>query len=81
MNKENVLFHLGEALESLQDMIQEINSDPEYEYGNYLVDMMHLYHHINTAWNAQNISSHEAEHFTEEDFYKWRQFPVDIPLD
>lgn len=80
MNKGNVLFHLGEALEAMQKLIQEIESNSNYESGNYLVDMTHLYHHLNNAWNAQNISSHEAENLTDEDFYKWRQFPEDIDM-
>jgi len=75
MNKAYILFHLKEAQEELGKTIHEIESQPDYDYGEYVVAMMHLYHHINTAWNARDVSPDVAERCSEDDFYAWRRFP------
>lgn len=81
MNKEHILMHIAEAQEELSRTIQDLKEDEEYDCGNFLVAMMHLYHHINTAWNIRDISQERANECSEEDFNKWRQMPNDIPLD
>jgi hypothetical protein len=63
-----MLFHLTEAEKALQSTIADIRSDPKYEYGNYRVDMEHVYHHVNTAWNAQNATEAAVNECSEEDF-------------
>lgn len=80
MNKDYILFHLREAAEALDRSIREIEGDPEYEFGNFLVEITHLYHHVNTAWNARDASQEQAELCSEDDFRQWRQFPADIDL-
>jgi hypothetical protein len=75
MNKKFMLFNLREAKDQLLEIIRDIESDPEYEYGAYMVEMTHLYHHINTAWNARDASDDEVRECSEEDFFKWRQHP------
>ena len=75
MNKENIVFHLQEAKEELDRIISEFQRNPEYESAEYLVQMSHLYHHINTAWNSRDASEKEVEECSEENFNKWRQFP------
>ncbi len=75
MNKEYVLSHLRQAQEALMGIIRDIESQPDYDYGEYIIDITHLYHHINTAWNAQNVDPERAETCNEKDFFKWRQFP------
>ncbi|MHC4545354.1 MAG: hypothetical protein ACYSYL_12670 [Planctomycetota bacterium] len=77
MNKDFVLFNLREAAKALQKIIKNIDSQPDYDPGEYIVEMTHLYHHVNTAWNAQNVDQEDAEKCSEEDFFKWRQFPKD----
>ncbi len=80
MNKSHILYHLTEAREAIQDLIAELQSDHDYEFGNYRVDMEHLYHHINSAWNGRDASREETEACSQEDFQRWRQFPTDIEL-
>lgn len=77
MNKDFVLFNLREAHESLQRIIKDIESQPDYDYGEYIVEMTHLYNHVNIAWNAQNVNQERAKKCIEEDFFKCRQFPKD----
>ena len=80
MNKPYITFHLSEASEALDKLLKDMGSDPEYEYGDYRVDMEHLYHHINSAWNAREASEKAASDCSEEDFRRWRQFPTDLQL-
>ena len=80
MNLQNILFHLEEAKRELEETITEIKNNSDYDYGEYVVAMTHLYHHSNTAWNSQNASDHEVKVCSEENFSKWRQFPTDNRL-
>ena len=80
MNRDFVLFHLGEAEKAIRDTIAEIKAHPDYDYGEYRVDMEHVYHHVNSAWNARDASEAAAKECSEADFSRWRQFPTDIEL-
>ena len=75
MNKDYVLYNLREAQKALTKTITGVESDPDYEPGGYVVDVAHVYHHLNTAWNARDASKVAADECSEEDFYRWRQFP------
>lgn len=80
MNKPHILFHLTEAREAIQELIEELKSDQEYEFGNYRVEMGHLYHHVNSAWNGRDASKEAVDVCSQEDFHRWCQFPTDIEL-
>ena len=79
MNRDWVLFHLGEAHEELTRTIADMRDTPDYDYVELLVAMQHLYHHLNTAWNARNASEREVSVATDENFNRWGRFPSDIP--
>ena len=80
MNKDWVLFNLKEVQEELNKTIIDIEKQEDYDYGEFVVAIGHLYHHLNTAWNSQNVNEEQAKICSEEDFIKWRQFPTDIYL-
>jgi len=80
MNRDHILFHLHEAQEELERMITKIEVESKYDFGEFVVAMSHLYHHINTAWNGRDVSSQRAVKCNKEDFARWRQFPQDIDL-
>ena len=80
MNLQNMLFHLKEAKEELDNTIEEIEKNKDYEYGEFVVAMSHLYNHLNTAWNSRDATTQEAEECSEENFKKWRKFPKDEEL-
>jgi hypothetical protein len=42
--------------------------------------MQHLYHHLNTAWNARDASPERVAAASGADFFRWRQFPWEIEL-
>jgi predicted transcriptional regulator len=81
MNKDYVLYHLREALEEIETIIGEIESDTDYSQPEFSVAMSHIYHHINTAWNSRSSSEEEAEEVSENNFREWRQFPTDISME
>ena len=75
MNKDYALYNLTEAHKALGELIADMKADPQYDYGEYVVDMTHVYHHLNTAWNAREATKAATDECAEEDFYRWRQFP------
>jgi len=74
------MFHLKEVREELDRTIQEIERREDYDSSDLLVAMMHLYHHLNTAWNSRDASPEQVKESTDADFRKWRRFPDDVPL-
>jgi hypothetical protein len=80
MNREYILYNLKEALEQLTETISDFENNNDYEYAEFKVDMEHLYHHLNTAWNAQNSTEQESNVCSDCDYNQWRQFPQDLIL-
>ena len=78
MNREYVLWNLREASEELRMLIAGLETGEGVE--EFHVGVTHLYHHLNTAWNARDASDSEARECSGADFLKWRQFPTDIDL-
>lgn len=79
MHHDHALFNLVEAKEALEQLIAEMQSDPEYDYGNYLVDMTHIYWHLNAAWNGRDFDLLTTE-LTDAMAESFRQFPTDLEL-
>jgi uncharacterized protein YfbU (UPF0304 family) len=78
MNRDYILYNLKEAKEALDKLIDDLENDAEYDNGNFIIDIQHIYHHINTSWNSRDSSAEQSIACSEKDFEKWRQFPVDI---
>jgi len=79
MNRDWVLFHLTEAHEELTRTIQELCETPDYGSGELFAAMSHLYHHLNTAWNARDAAEDQVQHVSDADFKRWSAFPNDLP--
>jgi len=80
MNKDYVLYNLREAAEELGRTIAEIEVDSDYGDEEFQIAVAHLYHHVNTAWNARHASAIQVEACVAADFARWRQFPPDIDM-
>lgn len=80
MNKPHIRFHLTEARQALDQLLTELDRNLEYEFGDYRVDIEHLFHHIISAWNGRDASEQATSECSEGDFRRWRQFPADIEL-
>ena len=81
MNKQWVIWNLKEAKKELDGTIAELESDFEYDSPELSVALSHLYHHLNTAWNARDASEEAVDECSVENFAKWRQLPDDILLE
>lgn len=79
MNKAHLRFHLNEALEELSRMAAQCENNPEFSEAELWVGMQHLYHHLNTAWNARKLGPERIEQATDQDFNAWSLFPNDLP--
>ena len=77
MNKQWIFLHLVEAVEELKGTIEALQSDLDYEEAELQLAIVHAYSHINTAWNSRNEPIERIENHSEDDFYKWRDFPSD----
>ena len=80
MNRDHILSHLREAAEELDGTVREMEANPGYDVGELWVAMQHLYHHLNTAWNARDLPPERTATPTEEDSRSWRGFPADLDL-
>ena len=83
MNHQVVLFHLREAKEELDRTVARLATKPEYNPEEFQVAMSHLYHHLNTAWNARDQTNEQFRQCSDEDFKQFRKFPraADLLLD
>jgi len=79
VNRELVLHELREAHDALSQLLHEAQRDPEWGIGDLVAEMPHLYHHINTAWNARN-SSNAIGQASAKEFRDWSAFPNDLPM-
>jgi len=79
VNRALVLHHLTEAHQSLSRMLAEARRDEEWGIGELGVEMQHLYHHINTAWNAR-YSPNAVGQASDAEFREWSAFPADLPM-
>lgn len=80
MNKDWIAFHLGEAAEQLQETVKNLSSDPDYSYGDLIVEISHAYHHINTAWNSRDASPAAVANHTDADYDEWQKMPSEEDL-
>ncbi|MSQ95033.1 MAG: hypothetical protein EXR98_10830 [Gemmataceae bacterium] len=78
MNKQWILDHLREAQEELTRTIAQIESEPEYGDIEFEIALAHLYSHVNTAWNSRGVDDASAGTASDDEFCRWRAFPVDI---
>lgn len=75
MNHRAVLFHLREAAEELNRLVEELALDRRYGEDSLEAAMGHMYHHLNTAWNGRNQTDKQDRDCTDRDFNRFRKFP------
>lgn len=80
MNREWMQHHLSEARGALDSTIADMQASPDYDYGELWVEMQHLYHYINTAWNSRDAMPDQVENATDADFNRWSRLPGDLPM-
>jgi hypothetical protein len=80
MKKEIALLHLREAKQELDEMISEIEQEPDFDLDGYYVSFEHIYDHLNTTWNCRKETDSRIEKCNKEDFFAWRNFPKDFDM-
>ena len=80
MNRDYVLYNLKEAESALARTIRGLEADEAYGEEKLLEAMMHLYLHVNTAWNARKATPEEARECSPKNFREWHRFPDDIAM-
>jgi hypothetical protein len=69
-----LMYELDDAKEHLNNLIAEIQNDPEYNEANLRVDLGHVYSHLNRAWHRRNNS----EDVSEAEWVEASKFPNDL---
>ncbi len=78
INWEIVSSNLEEAKEELDRMVLAITADGGPDEAELRIAFQHLYHHINFAWNARNVSVERYSAMTDSDFKTWGAYPLNI---
>lgn len=69
-----MMYELHDAKEHLTNLITEIQNDPEYDEANLIIDLGHVYSHLNRAWHRRN----ESEDISEAEWIAASKFPNDL---
>jgi hypothetical protein len=64
--------------QTIQKLELERNSPDAVQ--EFQVEMGHLYHHLNTAWNGREQTDAEFEKCRDEDFARFRKFPLESEI-
>jgi hypothetical protein len=80
MTRQYLLWNLREAAEASWNAIRDIEADVDYSDAELQIAMTHIYHHLNTAWNARHASEERVAECEAADFRNWRQFPKDLDM-
>ena len=78
LNKKWVLWNLREAVEEINRTIAELETEPDYGEAALCVRLRETYNHLNTGWNARDVSDEAAQAASDDDFDRWWQMPDDI---
>ena len=80
LNKDYIIYNLQEAKVEIDTLLKELRENRCCEHDDFFPLMKHIFHHINTAWNARYASKKETHEYAEADFTRWRQFPDDLDM-
>ena len=75
MNKQYIQFNLEEAHTEIEQVLKDLKSDETFDEQEFNASMSNIYHYLNTAWNARNVSNAVVSELSEDNFYLWREFP------
>ena len=71
-----LIIQMQDAQESLSDLIQNMSETGKIDEVEFQIEIIHIYHHLNTAWNSRNRDREP----TDGDFETEEKFPKDIDL-
>jgi|GEM_PF-1905280 len=80
LNKAIILYNLKDVMEQLERTIKDLEKNKKYELKEYWIEMSHIYHHLNVAWNARYAPLKKYKKISDKDFNKWAKYPTELPL-
>ena len=75
--KDVLLFHLKEARDGLNSIVILLEGERELESADLVADIGHVYHHMNSGWNAR-LRGDYFKNSNLDTFIEDREFPADI---
>lgn len=73
-----IISNLHEAACSIRDLNEELKNERLLTLGKFNVEMGHIYHHINFAWNIRGLRDvSRYANMSDEDFRKWTKYPTE----
>jgi predicted Zn-dependent protease len=69
-----LMYELDDAKEHLNNLIAEIQNDPEYDEARLRVDLGHVYSHLNRAWHRRD----KRDDISETEWIEASKFPSDL---
>jgi hypothetical protein len=73
-----IISNLHEAACSIKDVNDALTNNRLYSVGRFNLDMGHIYHHINFAWNIRGLRDINLyTEMSDENFKKWGQYPTE----
>ena len=80
MNYRIVVSNLNQASQALQDTILKIQKqknvlDENIIEDEFEINLQHVYHHLNIAWNARHASIQKYTNMKDADFNEWSKYP------
>ena len=67
-------YELTDAQEHLAQLIEPMESDPDYGEENFRIDLGHIYSHLNRAWHRRAVE----ENLPDNGFEAASEFPKDL---
>lgn len=80
LNKQVIRYNLEEAEEEIAVMLERLRRPDEYGEASFHASMQHLYHHLNTAWNARREPPEAVAQASPVQLEAWNRFPTDVKL-
>lgn len=73
-----IISNFHEAACSIRHLNDDLKNNRLYSVGRFKVEMEHIYHHINFAWNIRSLRDVSLYiEISDENFRKWGQYPAD----
>jgi len=80
-NKDIIVFNIQEAKDQLNEILRDIEGDPEFSEVELRIALEHAYHHMNYAWHIRDVNEERLAACSDEDFREWSKYPMEDILE
>jgi hypothetical protein len=78
INWETIAGDISEAREELEKIEADVKAGRAPCLEAFQVQLQHVYHHVNFAWNCRYVSTDRYAQMTNTDFKKWSKYSKDV---